>query len=99
MAKKFVSLGYNLVSGGTDNHLILVDLRNKGLDGSKMETILNQLCIYLNKNTVPGDKSALLPSAIRIGSPPMTTRGFKEAEFDQVVEFIDRSAKICCEIK
>lgn len=75
----FMKNGYEIASGGTDNHLILVDMRNKGLNGGMMEETLNQVNIYLNKNTVPGDKSALNPSGIRIGSPAMTTRGLKEA--------------------
>ncbi len=59
-------------------------MRSKGVDGARMELILNDLCIYINKNTVPGDKSALLPSAIRIGSPAMTTRGLKEKDFSVI---------------
>ena len=97
--EKLVKLDYNLVTGGTDNHLALIDMRNKGVNGSLMEAILNDVKISINKNTVPGDKSALLPSAIRIGSPAMTTRGLKESEFETIVEFIDRSTQLCREIK
>jgi glycine hydroxymethyltransferase len=63
------------VSGGTDNHLILVDLKNKGADGSRVECVFEMANIYINKNTVPGDKRPLYPSGIRLGSPAMTTRG------------------------
>lgn len=63
-----------------------------------MELLLNDLSIYINKNTIPGDKSALLPSAIRIGSPAMTTRGLKERDFEQIYKFLDRSTELCVEI-
>jgi glycine hydroxymethyltransferase len=78
LAKKLIENGYQIVSGGTDNHLILVDMKSKGVDGVRMELLTNEINIYINKNTVPGDRSALNPSAIRIGSPAMTTRGLKE---------------------
>lgn len=94
IAEKFISNGYVLPSGGTDNHLFLLDMRSKGLTGANAELILTELNISINKNTVPGDKSALNPSGIRIGSPAMTTRGLKEADFEVIYEFIDRSTKI-----
>ena len=80
------------------NHLFLLDMRNKGVDGARMELLLNDLAIYINKNTIPGDKSALLPSAIRIGSPAMTTRGLKEEHFEQIYKLMDRSTQLCGEI-
>ncbi len=90
MASKFTSLGYNLVSGGTDNHLILVDLRNKKLTGKIAEESLDRASITVNKNMVPFDtESPFVTSGIRIGSPAMTTRGFKEEEFERVAELID----------
>ena len=64
-----------------------------------MELLTNQINIYINKNTVPGDKSALSPSAIRIGSPAMTTRGLKQKDFDTVYEFINRTTELCKKIK
>jgi len=67
--------GYRIVSGGTDNHLYTVDLRSKGTDGGRFEALASEISIAINKNTVPGDKSALIPSGIRIGAPAMTTRG------------------------
>lgn len=67
--------GYSVVSGGTDNHLYTVDLRSKGTDGGRFEALSNEIALSINKNTVPGDKSALVPSGIRIGAPAMTTRG------------------------
>jgi glycine hydroxymethyltransferase len=62
------------VTGGTDNHMVLVDLRNQKLSGSKAEQILEAVGISVNKNTVPGDKSAMNPSGLRFGTPPLTTR-------------------------
>merc|ERR1711962_1991723 len=70
--------GYTIVTGGTDNHLVLIDLRNKKLSGSKGERILEDVGISVNKNTVPGDKRAFNPSGIRFGTPPLTTRGFAD---------------------
>ncbi|MEQ8525372.1 serine hydroxymethyltransferase [Gracilimonas sp.] len=91
MANKFLEMGYNLVSGGTDNHLILIDLRNKGLNGKIAEDALGQAAITVNKNMVPFDtESPFVTSGIRIGSPAMTTRGLKEAEFEQIAILIDR---------
>lgn len=90
MAEKFNEMGYKLVSGGTDNHLILVDLRNKGLTGKKAEQALERANITLNKNMVPfDDKSPFVTSGIRIGSPAMTTRGFDEEAFEKVATLID----------
>lgn len=91
MAEKFLALGYHIISGGTDNHLMLIDLRNKNLSGKDAEQLLHKAGITLNKNMVPfDDKSALVTSGIRIGTPAMTTRGFREQEFIYVAELIDR---------
>ncbi|HEX6982937.1 MAG TPA: serine hydroxymethyltransferase [Balneolaceae bacterium] len=91
MAGAFVEMGYDLVSGGSDNHLILIDLRNKNLTGKVAEQALEQASITLNKNMVPFDtESPFVTSGIRIGSPAMTTRGFKEEEFKQIAVLIDR---------
>lgn len=92
MAQEFLALGYKLVSGGTDNHLILVDLRNKGLTGKIAEEALDKAGITVNKNMVPFDtESPFVTSGIRLGSPALTTRGFKENEFKEVVKLIDRA--------
>lgn len=88
------SQGYTIVSGGTDNHLFVTDMRSKGIDGGRIEAVMNEISISINKNTVPGDKSALIPSGIRIGSPAMTTRGCKQADFLQIMKFIDRATQI-----
>ncbi len=90
MAEEFLNLGYDLVSGGTDNHLILVDLRSKGLTGKVAEEALDEAGITVNKNMVPFDtESPFVTSGIRIGTPALTTRGFKEDEFRSVVKLID----------
>lgn len=91
MADAFLERGYEVVSGGTDNHLILIDLRNKGLTGKTAEAALQAAEITVNKNMVPyDDKSPFVTSGIRLGAPAMTTRGFTEDEFRQVVAMIDR---------
>merc|ERR1719217_1117264 len=96
--KAMVSRGYALVSGGTDNHLLLVDLKPAGIDGARVEAVLERANVALNKNTVPGDKSALIPGGIRVGTPALTTRGLEEHHFDQVAEFIHRGVGIAKEI-
>ncbi|GLG95284.1 Serine hydroxymethyltransferase [Gryllus bimaculatus] len=78
------NLGYKLATGGTDVHLVLVDLRPAGITGARAEFILESISIACNKNTVPGDKSALNPSGIRLGTPALTTRGLKEDDMDEV---------------
>jgi glycine hydroxymethyltransferase len=82
--KAMVDRGYNLVSGGTDNHLLLIDLKPAGIDGARVEAVLERANVALNKNTVPGDKSALIPGGIRVGTPALTSRGLDEEHFDQV---------------
>lgn len=91
MAKAFVSRGYNLISGGTDNHLMLIDLRNKNISGKKAQETLDKAHITLNRNSVPfDDKSPFITSGIRVGVPAATTRGMKEGHMETVVEMIDK---------
>ena len=91
MAKSFVKRGYNIISGGTDNHLMLIDLRNKNLTGKKAQETLDKAHITLNKNAVPfDDKSPFVTSGIRVGVPAITTRGMVENQMEEVVELIDR---------
>ena len=78
-----------MFSGGTDNHLVLVDLRNKGIDGARGDRLLELVGIAANKNTCPGDKSALKPSGIRLGTPSLTSRNMKNDDIKQVINFID----------
>ena len=90
MAKAFVEKGYELISNGTDNHLMLIDLRNKNISGKKAEQALVKADITLNKNMVPfDDKSAFVTSGIRIGTPAITTRGLKEEHMQFVVNAVD----------
>lgn len=91
IARCFVDKEYNIISGGTDNHLILIDLRNKNISGKKAEQVLGQADITLNKNMVPyDDKSAFVTSGIRIGVPAITTRGMVEADMQFVADTIDK---------
>ena len=90
MAKCFVDKGYNVISGGTENHCMLIDLRNKNITGKKAENILVEADITLNKNMVPFDtESPFVTSGIRIGTPAITTRGVKEDTIPYIVELID----------
>jgi len=86
------------VSGGTENHLMLVDLRPAGVDGARVEAVVEMASIALNKNTVPGDKSAFIPGGIRVGTPALTSRGFTEDHFEQVAEFLHRGVAIAKEV-
>ncbi|WP_126244897.1 serine hydroxymethyltransferase [Chitinophaga rhizosphaerae] len=91
MARSFVEKGYQIISGGTDNHLMLIDLRNKNISGKKAENVLVQADITCNKNMVPyDDKSPFITSGIRVGVPAITTRGMNEDHMPQIVEWIDR---------
>ncbi|CAM9699486.1 unnamed protein product [Ectocarpus sp. 12 AP-2014] len=95
MAKKLVADGYQLVSGGTDNHLVLVDLKKSAsIDGARVELMLEIVNMATNKNTVPGDKSALTPGGIRMGAPALTSRGFTEEDFEQVAAFFHRGVTL-----
>lgn len=90
MAKSFVDRGYHIISNGTDNHLMLIDLRNKNLTGKKAQETLDKAHITLNKNAVPfDDKSPFVTSGIRVGVPAITTRGMKEKDMETVVDFVD----------
>mmetsp|Transcript_25152 Transcript_25152/g.32533 ORF Transcript_25152/g.32533 Transcript_25152/m.32533 type:complete len:409 (-) Transcript_25152:262-1488(-) len=99
LADALQGLGYSLVSGGTSNHLVLIDVKkSKGVDGARVERVLELINMATNKNTVPGDKSALVPSGIRMGAPTLTTRGFTEEDFVQVAKFFDEAVKITVDI-
>jgi len=91
MAQEFIKKGYTLVSGGTDNHLFLVDLRNKGITGKEAQILLEEADIVLNRNTIPFDeRGPNEPSGIRIGTPTVTSRGMKEPEVIKIAECIDK---------
>ncbi|AWL08261.1 serine hydroxymethyltransferase [Aquirufa nivalisilvae] len=92
MAKAFLAKGYDIISGGTDNHLMLIDLRPKGLTGKLAENTLIKSDITINKNMVPfDDKSPFVTSGMRVGTAAMTTRGLKETEMEQIVDLVDRA--------
>jgi glycine hydroxymethyltransferase len=92
MADAFIKRGYDIISGGTDNHLMLIDLRNKNINGKVAERVLGEAGITVNKNMVPfDDKSAFTTSGIRVGTAAVTTRGLKEADMETVVSFIDEA--------
>eukprot|EP00349_Pseudokeronopsis_sp_Brazil_P008079 CAMPEP_0202968274 /NCGR_PEP_ID=MMETSP1396-20130829/13522_1 /ASSEMBLY_ACC=CAM_ASM_000872 /TAXON_ID= /ORGANISM="Pseudokeronopsis sp., Strain Brazil" /LENGTH=470 /DNA_ID=CAMNT_0049694413 /DNA_START=69 /DNA_END=1481 /DNA_ORIENTATION=- len=91
--------GYTLATGGTENHLILWDLKPQNLTGSKMQTICDHCSITLNKNAVLGDKSALTPGGVRIGTPALTTRGLNEDHFRQVADFLHEAVQIALRIQ
>ena len=92
MAKVFVDKGYDLISGGTDNHMMLIDLRNKNISGKDAEIALGKADITVNKNMVPfDDKSPFVTSGIRVGTPAITTRGLKQSDMEAVVSFIDEA--------
>lgn len=93
-SKEKGGLGYSIVSGGTDNHLVLVDLKPQGVDGARVERILELVGVASNKNTVPGDMSALKPGGLRMGTPAMTTRGFQPEDFNRVADIVNRAVMI-----
>ncbi|XP_045569964.1 serine hydroxymethyltransferase, cytosolic isoform X3 [Salmo salar] len=99
MANALIDLGYKIVTGGSDNHLILLDLRPSGTDGGRAEKVLEAAAIACNKNTCPGDKSALRPSGLRFGSPALTSRGMVEEDFRKVAEFIHRGIQITLDVQ
>jgi glycine hydroxymethyltransferase len=90
LAAALITRGYAIVSGGTDSHLMLVDLRKKGITGKDAEQLLDRAAITVNKNTIPGDpQSPFVTSGIRLGTPAVTTRGFGLEEMGRVAELID----------
>jgi len=91
MAQAFVDLGYKIISGGTDNHLMLIDLRSKGITGKLAENTLIKSDITINKNMVPFDEeSPFVTSGMRLGTAAMTTRGMKESDMQKIAELVDR---------
>lgn len=95
----FTELGYTLVTGGTDNHMVLLDLKPIKLDGARVEAVLEQVNITCNKNTTPGDQSALTPMGIRIGAPAMTSRGLGEEDFKRIANYVDAVIKLTQKIQ
>ena len=99
LASALMSKGYKLVTDGTDNHLVLWDLRPCGLTGSKMETICDMCHITLNKNAVFGDASALSPGGCRIGAPAMTPRGLRENDFEKIADLLHKAVELALEVQ
>jgi len=99
LAQALVSKGYSLATGGTDNHLILWDLRPLSLSGAKIELVCDKVHITVNKNAVFGDRSALSPGGVRLGTPALTSRGLVEADFVIVAEFLHRVVELTKEIQ
>ena len=94
MANEFIKRGYNIISGGTDNHMMLIDLRNKNISGKDAELALVKADITANKNMVPfDDKSPFVTSGIRFGTPAITTRGLDEEDMVKIVDLIDHVIK------
>jgi glycine hydroxymethyltransferase len=94
LAGKLLEYGFELVTGGTDNHLLLIDLRNKKIPGKKFAKALDRARIVTNYNTVPGDPAPPFnPSGLRLGTPAITTRGMKEAEMDAIAGFYSKIAE------
>eukprot|EP00425_Heterocapsa_triquetra_P002553 CAMPEP_0195055052 /NCGR_PEP_ID=MMETSP0448-20130528/3779_1 /TAXON_ID=66468 /ORGANISM="Heterocapsa triquestra, Strain CCMP 448" /LENGTH=812 /DNA_ID=CAMNT_0040084639 /DNA_START=78 /DNA_END=2516 /DNA_ORIENTATION=+ len=99
LADTLKSKGHKLASDGTDNHLVLWDLRPHGLTGSKVEKVCELASISLNRNAVHGDASALSPGGVRIGAPAMTTRGCGQEDFKKIAEFLDKCCQICLKVQ
>merc|ERR1719222_1665367 len=95
MADSLMGKGFKLVSGGTENHLVLVNLKeSRGIDGARVENVCDKVMVTLNKNSVPADTSALNPGGVRLGSCALTSRGFKEEDFVKTMDFVDEAVEI-----
>jgi len=99
LAQCLIDYGYTLATDGTDNHLILVNLKPLGITGSKVEKLCEAVNISINKNSVFGDSTALTPGGIRLGTPALTSRGFKENDFEKVAEYLHRSIQLSLELQ
>lgn len=99
LENEFKNLGVKLVADGTDSHMVLLDLRPFSLDGARVEAVLEQVNIACNKNSIPGDKSALTPCGIRIGAPAMTSRGMGEEDFKRIANYIVEVIHLCKKIQ
>ena len=98
VAAALVAKGYTMATGGTDNHLVLWDLRPTNISGNKMEKLCDEVSITLNKNSVFGDRSAISPGGVRIGAPALTTRGFLVKDFEQIAEFLHETVGIATKV-
>jgi len=99
LAECLKNKGYKLITDGTDNHLMLVNLVPKGTDGNRAQALFDKLHITANKNTIPGDKSAMRPSGMRLGTPALTSRGMDEADMEIVADLIDQGVILAAQIQ
>jgi len=99
LAAELMGMGHKLVTDGTDNHLLLLDVRPHGLTGSKVQEACDAVHITLNKNTIIGDKSAITPGGVRIGTCAITTRGYDEKDMKTLAGFLDKTIKICLRVQ
>lgn len=99
LAKGLEGRGHKIVTGGTENHLVLWDVRPHGITGSKLEKIFERCAMSVNKNTIHGDKSAAAPGGVRLGTPAMTTRGLKEGDFDRIADLLDKGLRLALEVQ
>ena len=99
LAEDLMLRGHKLVTNGTENHLLVMNVRDLGLTGSKYEKLCDQVHITVNKNTILGDKSAVTPGGIRIGTPAVTSRGYYEKDILEVSRYLDEVAKLAVDIQ
>ena len=99
LAERLIELEFDVLTGGSDNHIVMVNLKNKGITGSKMEKLCERFKITINKNTIQGDTSALSPSGIRLGTAAMTTRGYKEGDFKRIADKLNEIVEIGLKIQ
>ena len=99
LANALVERGHKIATGGTENHLLLWDVRGSGVNGNKVEKILDMVSITTNKNSLPGDVSAINPGGVRLGTPALTSRGFNNKDFERVADFLDRGYNIAVTIQ
>merc|ERR1739838_846865 len=99
LANRLIAKGHKMASNGTENHLVLWDLKPAGITGSKFEKVCDAACITLNKNCVPGDRSAVTPGGVRIGAPALTTRKMVVTDFEQIADFLDEALQIALKIQ
>jgi glycine hydroxymethyltransferase len=99
VSAEFGRRGYPVMTGGTDNHMTVIDIKHLGVDGARAEHALGLSNIAVSKQSIPGDKSAVTPRGLRVGVPCMTARGFEDADWMATIDFIDRGVKIAKELK
>ena len=94
-----MSRGYPIVGHGTSNHMVLVNVKDKGIDGARVEHFCSKVSISVNKNVIPGGLNAVVPGGLRLGSPAMTTRGCAKKDFEAIADFVDRAIHYSLDFK